>query len=399
MSDQSSSQTAPSKPQLANSTLWLMAMVCGICAGANYFSQPLVHSIQTHFAIEEAQAQLTVTLAQISYAVGLLLLVPLGDLVKRHLFIPILMCLTAAGLLFSAFAQNIYMLWLGTVLTGLFSVSSQVLIPLSTALVEPKRIGAVVGFLMSGLLIGILFSTTVAGLLSNLFAWNTVYWLSAILLVILMLLLQPRLPKLTPVKLNYFAMFKTMGHLIATERRLVLRAGVGALTFASMSTLFSTMSLLLAREPFLLSDFQIGLIGLSGIVGAVFAQFTGKLVDRGYARQLTLVGMVLALLSWSVLYTAQWYLIAYLLGFCMINLANSTLHVTNLNIIYQLHDEAKSRLNSIYMTSYFAGAASGSSLGIFAWNLGGWSLTCAFGFALALLSAICSVLDLPNMRK
>ena len=108
MSDQSSSQAASSKPQLANSTLWLMAMICGLCAGGNYFNQPLLHSIQTYFQVDAAMAQLTVTCAQVSYAVGLLFLVPLGDLLKRQYLIPVLMILTAIGLMISAFAQNIY---------------------------------------------------------------------------------------------------------------------------------------------------------------------------------------------------------------------------------------------------------------------------------------------------
>ena len=108
MSDQSPPQTTPSKPQLANSTLWLMAMICGLCAGGNYFNQPLLHSIQNHFQVDAAMAQLTVTCAQVSYAVGLLFLEPLGDLLKRQYLIPTLMVLTAIGLMISAFAQNIY---------------------------------------------------------------------------------------------------------------------------------------------------------------------------------------------------------------------------------------------------------------------------------------------------
>ena len=399
MSDQSFSETTPIKPQLTASTLWLMAMICGLCAGGNYFSQPLLHSIQTHFQVDAAMAQLTVTCAQVSYAVGLLFLVPLGDLLKRQYLIPTLMVLTAIGLLISAFAQNIYMLWLGTVMAGLFSVVAQVLIPLATALVEPKKMGQVVGFLMSGLLIGILFATTIAGLLSQLFAWNTVYWVTAIVLLILMALLQPRLPKLPTLNLNYFALFRSMFDLMRTEKRLLIRSGIGALAFGSMSVLFSTMALLMAKSPFFLSDFQIGLIGLSGIVGAVFAQSAGKLADRGFARQLTIVGFIWMLLSWVTLYFAHWYIIACVIGFCLVMLSNNMLHVTNMNIVYQLRDDAKSRINSIYMTLYFIGAASGSSLGAVAWNYGGWTMACVVGLILGLLSGVLCLIDMPNMKK
>lgn len=392
--------SSPSLPHgLKTSTLWLMAAACGLCAGANYFNQPLIHSIQTHFAVSSAYAQLTVTFAQVSYAIGLLLLVPLGDLLKKHLFIPILMSLAAVGLLISGFAQNIYMLWLGTALTGLFTIAAQVLIPLSTLLVEPRKTGAVIGFLMSGLFIGILLSTSLAGLLSNLFSWNTVYLLSAGILLILTALLSPRLPHTSTINLNYFGLFRSMAELIKTEKRLVIRAGVGACAFASMSTLFSTMALHLSQPPFQLTDFNIGLIGLTGIVGAVFAQFAGKLADRGYARQLTLTGMLVLCSSWIALYSSQWYLITFLIGFTLINLSISMLHITNMNIIYQLRDDAKSRLNSIYMTLYFIGAASGSALGIFAWNQGGWVMACMVGLGLAIASSLFAITDLIKYPK
>ncbi len=374
-------------------TLLLMALTCGLCAGANYFSHPLIYSIQNYFSITAAQAQLTVTFAQVSYALGLFFLVPLGDLLKKHVFIPLLIIFAALGLFISGFAQNIYMLWVGTVITGLFTIAAQVLIPFAATLIEPQKTGSVIGLLMSGLFIGILLSTSLAGLLSSLFAWNAIYLLSGVLLVILALLLKPRLPNVPTSSLNYFALFSSMGELVRSEKRLMIRAGVGAFAFASFSTVLATMSLLLAQKPFLWNDFKIGLVGLMGMVGAVFAQYAGKLADKGYSKQLTVAGMIILLLSWTLVYFSPVHIIFFLLGFCFVNLAISTLHICNMNIIYQLRDDAKSRLNAIYMTLYFVGAASGSALGVYGWNHGGWWLTCLFGFALALCSAMCVLLD------
>lgn len=384
---------ASSHQHMSRSTLWLMAIACGLCAGANYFAQPLLHSIQIHFGISAAQAQITISCAQVSYALGLLFLVPLGDLVKKHQFIPILMGLSAIGLLLSAFAVNIYMLWMGTIMTGLFTVAAQVLIPLSAAISSPEKTGEIVGFLMTGLLVGILISTSLAGLLSNLFGWNAIYMLSAVILIIVACVLKPRLPILDTLKISYKAMFSSMATLIQQENRLVLRALIGAFSFASMSTLFATLALLLAKPPFNLSDFHIGAIGLTGLIGAFFAQHAGKLADRGYAAQLTLTGALTLCLSWGVLYFSQWYLIAFVLGFTLINLGLAMQHTTNLNIIYKLRDDAKARINSIYMTLYFIGAASGSALGTWVWNTNGWTLTCIMGFSLALVSCIIVVID------
>ena len=248
--------------------LWLMAIACGLCAGANYYCQPLIHSIQTDFGVPEAQAALTVTFAQVSYALGLLFIVPLGDVVNKTKFIPLLMFLAGIGLLLCGFAINLPMLWIGTVMTGLFSVTAQVLIPLATMAVKPEKIGEVVGFLMSGLLVGILLSTSLAGLLSNLFHWKVIYLLSAAFMFFTAYLLKGRLPYVMRFQLNYAQIFNSMRHLLFEEKRLILRALVGACAFASMSTLFSTMALLLSSPPFHLKDFMIGIISLIGVIGA-----------------------------------------------------------------------------------------------------------------------------------
>lgn len=373
--------------------LWLMAIACGLCAGANYYCQPLIHSIQTDFGVPEAQAALTVTFAQVSYALGLLFIVPLGDVVNKTKFIPLLMFLAGIGLLLCGFAINLPMLWIGTVMTGLFSVAAQVLIPLATMAVKPEKIGEVVGFLMSGLLVGILLSTSLAGLLSNLFHWKVIYLLSAVFMFFTAYLLKGRLPYVMRFQLNYAQIFNSMRHLLFEEKRLILRALVGACAFASMSTLFSTMALLLSSPPFHLKDFMIGIVSLIGVFGALSTSYAGKLADRGYTLVLTWAGCGLLLISWTSFFFAKVSLMFYVIGFGLINWGLALIHTSNQNIIFNLRPDAKSRLNAIYMTLYFAGAASGSAIGIFAWRHGGWVMTCSAGLALTLLAALFALID------
>ena len=373
--------------------LWLMAIACGLCAGANYYCQPLIHSIQADFGVPEAHAALTVTFAQVSYALGLLFIVPLGDVVNKTKFIPLLMFLAGIGLLLCGFAINLPMLWIGTVMTGLFSVAAQVLIPLATMAVKPEKIGEVVGFLMSGLLVGILLSTSLAGLLSNLFHWKVIYLLSAVFMFFTAYLLKGRLPYVMRFQLNYAQIFNSMRHLLFEEKRLILRALVGACAFASMSTLFSTMALLLSSPPFHLKDFMIGIVSLIGVFGALSTSYAGKLADRGYTLVLTWAGCGLLLISWTSFFFAKVSLMFYVIGFGLINWGLALIHTSNQNIIFNLRPDAKSRLNAIYMTLYFAGAASGSAIGIFAWRHGGWVMTCSAGLALTLLAALFALID------
>ena len=226
--------SAPYDISQNKSLLWLMAIACGICAGANYYSQPLIHSIQQYFAVSEAQAALTVTFAQVSYALGLLFIVPMGDIVNKTKFIPLLMLFAACGLLICSFAVNLPMLWIGTIIVGLFSVAAQVLIPLAAIATQPEKTGEVVGFLMSGLLVGLLLSTSLAGLFSNLLNWKVIYMVSAVLMLLLAFLLKLKLPQVMTSSMNYFQVFRSMGLLIREERRLVYRAIIGGFAFAAM---------------------------------------------------------------------------------------------------------------------------------------------------------------------
>ncbi|ENW93737.1 MFS transporter [Acinetobacter sp. NIPH 1852] len=372
--------------------LWFMAVACGLCAGANYYSQPLIHSIQQYFAVTEGQAALTVTFAQVSYALGLLFIVPMGDVVNKTKFIPLLMCFCAVGLFISAFSVNLPMLWLGTVLAGLFSVAAQILIPLATMTVQPEKTGEVVGFLMSGLLVGILLSTSLAGLFSNLFHWKMIYAVSGVLMLILAYALKSRLPYVMRMKMNYGQVFASMAQLLKQEKRLLLRALSGGFAFAAVSILFSTIALLLASAH-QLSDLLIGMVGLVGIFGALSTQYIGKYADRGYTQQLTWMGCGLFILSWICFYYGQTYLFSYILGFALIQLALALVHTSNQSIIFRLRPDAKSRINAIYMTTYFIGGACGSALGIFSWNHGGWSMTCLVGLSLVFACMFFSFLD------
>lgn len=378
--------------------LWFMAAACGLCAGANYYSQPLIHSIQQYFSVSQSQAALTVTFAQVSYALGLLFIVPMGDVVNKTKFIPLLMSLCAAGLFISAFSVNLPMLWVGTIMAGLFSVAAQVLIPLATMTVQPEKTGEVVGFLMSGLLVGILLSTSLAGLFSNLFHWKVIYIVSGILMLFLAFALKSRLPYVMKMKLNYGQVFVSMGQLLKQEKRLVLRALTGGFAFAAVSILYSTIALLLSSAH-QLPDLFIGMVTLVGIYGALSTQYIGKYADQGFTNQLTWMGCGLFILSWIFFYFGQLYLFSYILGFALIQLALALVHTSNQSIIFRLRPDAKSRINAIYMTAYFTGGACGSALGIFAWNHGGWTMTCFAGIGLVLACMIFSLLDLLLTRK
>jgi predicted MFS family arabinose efflux permease len=372
-------------PVLPQGTLLLMATACGLCAGANYFNQPLLHSIAVDLGISEARASLTVTMAQVSYALGLLLLVPLGDMLERRRLVLGLMLLAALGMLARGMAHSFTLLAAGTLMTGLVSVAAQVLVPMAASFAAPGTSGRAVGLVMSGLLVGILASRSVAGVLSDLGGWNAVYWVGALATAGVALLLRRALPLAQPARrMGYGEVMRSLLTLAREQPRLRSRALIGGMGFATVSVLFSTMALLLAGPGYGFGDAQIGLIGLVGVAGALMANMAGRLADRGLEQRTTLAGGLLMLAGWCALWlggTSLWWFLA---GLLIVDAALQALHISNQNVIYALAPSARSRINAVYMTGYFIGASLGSAMGSAVWLHWGWTGASVAGLILSL---------------
>ena len=390
---------ASPRPALTTPVLLLMALATGLCVGANYVNQPLLDTIATALGTSHSAAAFTVTVAQVSYALGLLFLVPLGDMLDKRRLAVGLMILAAAGQVASGFAPNIGVLTAGIAVTGLFSVAAQVLVPFAATLAEPERSGRAIGTVMSGLLLGILSARSVAGLLAELGGWTTVYRAGAVALIVVAVALWRKLPSSRPTaSTGYAATLRSLGTLARTHRRLRTRALLGAVSFGSLAALFSTMTFLLAGEPYGFGDAQIGLVGLAGAAGALAASFVGRAADRGYARLTTGISVVLLVASWAALAAGGHSLAWFLIGFVAVDLAVQGVHITNQNVVFALEPAARARMNSVYMVAYFVGGASGSALGTVAWTTGGWSGACIAGVALAVSAVGVWALDLRAER-
>jgi predicted MFS family arabinose efflux permease len=304
------------------------------------------------------------------------------------------MLAAATGQGLSGFAPNIGVLMVGTAMAGLFSVAAQVLVPFAADLATPERRGSAVGTVMSGLLVGILLARSIAGILAELGGWTTVYRVSAVIMVLIAVALWRVLPATAATtRQGYAQTLRSLGSLVRTHPRLRSRAVLGALTFASVSALFSTMAFLLSGPPHGLGDLEIGLVGLAGVGGAIAANLAGKLADRGYGAHTTAAGVVGLLASWGALAAGASSLLWFVVGMLTIDLALQLVHINNQNIVYTLDPEARSRLNSVYMTTYFAGAASGSALGAIAWTTAGWTGVCILGVALGVCAVAVWIVD------
>ncbi|MGW0175165.1 MFS transporter [Rhodococcus sp. NPDC003322] len=377
-----------------------MAVATGLCAGGNYFNQPLLDSIADALGVSQSTAAVTVTVAQVSYGIGLLFLVPLGDLLDRRALSVGLMLLAAAGQAVSGFAPSIGWLMVGTAAAGLFSVAAQVLVPFAATLAAPERRATAVGTVMSGLLVGILLARSVAGLLSGLGGWQTVYRVSAVLMVVIALALWRALPpSREDLGLGYRGILVSMGRLIRDEPRLRIRSVLGGVAFASVGVVFATMAFLLSGDSFGFDDAAIGLVGLAGVAGALMANAAGRLADRGFVQATTGTGAVLLCASWGLFALGGHSLPAFLAAMLVADMALQSVHVSNQSVIYTLAPHARARVTSVYMTAYFIGAATGSALGSLAWASAGWPGVCLLGLVLAIVGLLVWVADLRAVAR
>ena len=381
-----STSPAAHKP-LSTALILLMATATGLAVASNYYAQPLLHTIAQELGLSMSSAGTVVITAQLSYGAGLLLLVPLGDLFEQRRLIVSMTVLSALGLLLSAFAPSLPLLLLGTAVTGLFSVSAQVLVPMAASLTDPQSRGRVVGTLMSGLLLGILLARTVAGSLSSAGDWRTIYLLAAALMFISAIALYCALPNHhQSAGLSYPKLLGSVFRLFVEEPVLRLRALLGLLTFSLFALFWTPLAFLLALPPYGYSDAVIGLFGLAGAVGAVAANWAGRMADRGKGRQATTAGLLVLLACWLPMAFAGSSLAALLIGVLALDFAVQLVHVSNQNAVFQIRPTARNRLNAGYITCYFIGGALGSLAGAQTYPVYGWEGIVMVGAVIAALT-------------
>ncbi len=371
--------------RLRRSLVGVMAVSTGLAVANNYYAQPLLPEIGRSLHMSSGEAGLIVTLAQIGYALGLLFILPLGDLVERRRLAVVLSLFTAVALLGMAWSPSGGVLLGAAAFVGAFSVLAQVLVPFSASLAPEEERGRVVGMVMSGLLIGILLARTVSGALAGAGgSYRTVYLVAAGAMVVQAVALRLRLPVYRERHtFTYPALLASVLRLLREEPVLRRRAQYGLLSFGTFSAFWTSMAFLLSRHYHYAIP-VIGLFGLVGAGGALAASIAGRLSDRGLAHHSTLVTSVLLVGSWALLWWGGSVLAALIVGVVVLDIGAQGLHITNQGEIYKRRPEARSRLTSAYMVLYFVGGGIGSAGSAFAYDRLGWDGVCLVGGVFAL---------------
>lgn len=380
----SNEQLDVERTPLSRGLVLLMATACGAAVANIYYAQPLLSTIAHDFAVSDGTAGLLVTASQVGYAAGLVLLVPMGDLLERRGLITRIMLLTTLALAATAASPSLAVLAGALAVVGLTSVVAQILVPLASTLAAEDERGRVVGHVMSGLLVGILVARTASGLIGELGGWRLVFGVSAALMLALCGVLRLKLPPVRPTTdLSYPALLRSVWQLVREQPTLRMRMLYGALGMGQFSVLWTTLAFLLAGAPYRYDDATIGFFGLVGLAGALAAQAAGRLADRGRHHHATGAFFMAMLIAWALIGAGKSSLAALIVGIALLDLGIQGAQITNQSVIYALVPAARSRLTTAYMTAVFVTAAISSALASATYDAGGWGAVSLLGAGLA----------------
>jgi predicted MFS family arabinose efflux permease len=364
----------------------LFAVTSGTMVANLYYVQPLLAAFAASFGHTVTSAGYLVTFTQLGYALGLLLVVPLGDVLDRRRLLSVMLGINIAGLLAAAASPGFTSFACASLLIGCTSCATMVVIPYVASKAPEATRGRYIGQIMTGLLLGILLARTISGFVAELAGWRSMYLIAAVAVAALLLALRAAIPpEGTHGRLAYGRLLHSLVVLARQEPELRRRSLFAALGVGSFSVPWTGLTFLLSGSPYHYSEATIGLFGLIGAAGAVAANLAGRLSDRGHANTLTVVFATMLLLSWGVLAAGRLSIWAVVIGVFLLDVGAQGLQVTNQSVIYRLAPSARSRVTAVYMTSAFVGAAAGSALASSSFSLAGWAGLCLVGALLPLL--------------
>ena len=406
--------TARSKSGPPRAPLHFLGLACAIGVSTIYFNQPLLLEMGQSYGATAGRAGFVAVATQVGYAAGLLLFVPLGDVLERRGLMLRMYAAVVAALLLVAAAPSLAWLIVASAVLGMLASVTHIVLPIAPDMVSEQERGRAIGTVMMGLLLGILLARSFAGWVSripSLFVhaprlfpagafwvfdgWRYVFLIAALVNVAFLLLVRRVMPKLPPKQdLRYKDAMLSLWTLFRTQPLLRESSLIGALVFASFSCFWTTLAFLLASH-YGLGAGVAGTFGLVGAAGALVAPFAGRMADKRGTRWVLTAGMTLLACSYALRWAGEWsnlrfglHIAALVVGVIVLDLGAQLTQVANQTRIFGLVPSARSRLNTIYMTVYFAGAAVGSALSTMAWVRWKWDGVCGLALALIALAGL-----------
>jgi len=365
----------------------LLAVVTGIAVANLYYAQPLAAMMADSLHVRPGTLGVALMLCQIGYALGMLLLVPLGDGRERRGLMVTAALASAVALLLMSVAPSYPAVAALSLVLGFASCLPQMAVPFAVGLVPAEQRGRAIGLVMGGLLAGILLSRTVSGVLGGVVGWRATFALAAGLMALTAAVMRLALPlQRPPQPLAWSTILASLLGVVRGEPILRRQSIVGACGFAAFSTFWSTLSFHVTRLGY--GSKTAGLFGLIGVVGVAAAPIVGRVAGRVRPTLINQLGLATVLASFVVFAAGARSLVVLALGVVLLDAGAQSTHLANQTIVFGLNPTLRNRINAVYMVSFFVGGALGTAASSFVWERAGWTGVCVLGAAFSLAGQV-----------
>lgn len=365
---------------VSNGLIGLLALMCGVSIASAYYAQPLLGEIGRAFGMPDSVSGTIPMYSQLGIAIGALLFLPLGDIVDDRKLVLSMGIAHVVALVAVALAPTAPSLLGAMALMGLTTVTPYLLPAYAAKIVSPERRGHVTGLLARGIFAGILLARTASGYIGHVFTWNTIYWMASVLMVAMTVLLAKQMPSTPPKsEVRYVKLLASLLTVFREQPQLRYAAARQGLMFGAFNAFWISLVFLLEGRAFRMGSDTAGLFGVVGVAGAFAAPLFGKLADRRGPLFSVRIGTATATFSWLILAAFGHSIVGLTIGVLLLDLGVTASHVSNQAIIYQLGQEIRGRVSTIYILGLFVGGSVLSGLTALVWAQFGWLGVCALG--------------------
>ncbi len=376
---------------IPRSILIMMSVVAGLTVANLYYNQPLLEEMKASLGANEVETNLITVITQAGYAAGLLFVVPLADMLSRRKIIMTNMATAVLMALVIAFTADIKVVWAASFILGMCSVVPQIFVPMAGLFSKPENKSRNMGYVLSGLLTGVLGARVVSGYLGDWIGWRAMFGIAALIMLICLAVTLKMLPVMRPsFKGSYPQLMRTVGEIFFSHPNIRLYSLRASCSFASMMSVWSCMAFHLSGSPFNAGSDKVGLLGLCGIAGAMVASGVGKYIPRFGILRFSTFGSIFQLIAWSIAFLFGGFYAGLALAIILVDIGAQCQQLSNQSGCLKEVPHASNRANTIFMTSLFIGGSVGTFCSGAIWPHWGWHGVCCVGILFGILSLFIS---------
>ena len=379
--------------------LLMMAVMAGFTVANLYYNQPLLNMICQETGISHVQANFITVITQIGYALGLLFIVPLADMVSARRIVVLGMLAAAVSAVVIVIANDVRIVWGASLTLGMSSIMPQLFIPMATLYSRPENKVRNMGYVASGIMTGIVSARAISGYIGEWWGWRSMFFIVAAMMLLGLIVTLRMMPQVSiSFHGTYRQLMHTVGRIFVSHPRIRLYSLRPAMSFACMMCIWSCMAFHVAQPPFYAGSHAVGMLSLCGIAGALGASVVGKYVPQVGILPMSVGGSLSQLVAWLISWQFGYTYLGLIVTIILADIGAQCLQIANQSGCLKQLPEATNRVNTIFMTIFFIGGSLGTFCSGLGWSIAGWTGVCTAGCCFACASLILSAYEYYNYK-